>query len=75
MIEITVKAKSGEGKSTIASYLAKTLDDMGFDVVVDDSDEINHTFLSKERLQTVLNKTDMISIKTEQVPRTKEDLK
>lgn len=71
MIEITVKAPSGTGKSTIASHIAKTLWDMGFDVVVDDSDEIGPKFLEQERLNGILSKNPTISISTEQDQRTR----
>jgi adenylylsulfate kinase-like enzyme len=67
-IEITVKASSGMGKSTVASHIAKALYDMGFYVVVDDSDEIGPKFLEQERLDSVLNKNLTISISTEHKP-------
>lgn len=73
MIEITVKAPSGTGKSTIASHIAKTFWDMGFDVVVDDSDEIDPKFLEQERLNGILSKNLTISISTEQKPRSGEE--
>lgn len=69
MIEITVKAESGMGKNTIASYIAKALHDMGADVVVDDSDEIGHQYLHKERLHSVFGRNVTISISTELKPR------
>lgn len=71
MIEITVKAESGMGKSTIASYIAKALYDMGADVVVDNVDEIGHQYLHKERLQSVFGRNVTISISTEQKQKTR----
>lgn len=69
MIEITVKAESGMGKNTIASYIAKALHDMGADVIVDNVDEIGHQYLHKERLQSVFGRNVTISISTELKPR------
>lgn len=61
-ITIIVKGKAGSGKSTIASRIATLLTNDGFDVVVDNSDEIRVEFNTPERINTMLKKDTMISI-------------
>lgn len=61
-ITIIVKGKSGSGKSTIASRIATLLANDGFDVVVDNSDEIRADFNTPERINTLLKNDTMISI-------------
>ena len=69
MIEIIVKAKSGHGKSTIASNIAAYLQEIGFNVMVDDIDEIGPKFLGEERLQGIVNNSIYVKISTEQILR------
>ena len=68
MIEITVRATSGSGKNTLASFLATILHNEGFDVVVDSSDDIKSEYATKERLHKIMQHT-IISVGTELIPR------
>lgn len=69
-ITIIVKGKAGTGKSTIASHIATILSNEGFDVVANDSDEIQAKFNTPERIDALIRNDTMICIHHEQEPRT-----